>query len=235
MHGSLREAECIHCGVRVPMADAVAELPLPACPECGEVLKPGVVMFGEMLPVDAIERAQQLAAEAGLLLVVGSSLEVHPVAGAAGRDARRGRRARDRQPRRHAVGLPRRSSCIDGGAGETLSALAAALGIVEPTDRGGAMADQSNKDLLARLADLSEGAIQRLSEAPGADRGLQALKGLGERVDELQRRTRGFEELEKRLADAREEGRRAGEAEAGAQAVVGVSRPPKTAAAPKKP
>jgi hypothetical protein len=61
------------------------------------------------------------------------------------------------------------------------------------------MAD-GNKDLVARLADLSEGAIQRLSEAPGADRALQALKGLGDRVDELQRRTRGFEELEKRLA-----------------------------------
>src|SRR6185503_11598820 len=81
VHGSLREAECIHCGVRVPMEDAVAQLPLPPCPECGEILKPGVVMFGEMLPAAAIERAQQLAAEARLLLVVGSSLEVYPVAG----------------------------------------------------------------------------------------------------------------------------------------------------------
>ena len=62
------------------------------------------------------------------------------------------------------------------------------------------MADQTQeKDLMARLADLSEGAIQRIAEAPGAERALQALKGLGDRVDELQRRTRGFEELEKRL------------------------------------
>jgi hypothetical protein len=61
------------------------------------------------------------------------------------------------------------------------------------------MADR-NKDLLGMLSDLSEGAVQRLSEAPGADRALQALKGLGDRVDELQRRTRGFEELEKRLS-----------------------------------
>jgi hypothetical protein len=60
------------------------------------------------------------------------------------------------------------------------------------------MADRQ-KDLLGMLSDLSEGAVQRLSEAPGADRALQALKGLGDRVDELQRRTRGFEELEKRL------------------------------------
>ena len=80
VHGSLREAECVHCGVRVPMADALAELPLPPCPECGEVLKPGVVMFGELLPAKAMERAIALAGAAGLLLVVGSSLEVHPVA-----------------------------------------------------------------------------------------------------------------------------------------------------------
>jgi ribosome assembly protein YihI (activator of Der GTPase) len=62
------------------------------------------------------------------------------------------------------------------------------------------MADTKQQDLLGRFADLSEGALQRLSEAPGADRAVQALKGLADKVDELQRRTRGFEELEKRLA-----------------------------------
>jgi len=107
VHGSLREAECIHCGVRVPMADALTQLPLPACPECGEVLKPGVVMFGELLPAEAIERAQRLAAEARLLLV-GRVL----ARGASHRcPARRhpccGRRACDRQPRRYAMGLSR--------------------------------------------------------------------------------------------------------------------------------
>ncbi|HEY2311007.1 MAG TPA: hypothetical protein VGH46_07825 [Gaiellaceae bacterium] len=61
------------------------------------------------------------------------------------------------------------------------------------------MADTKQQDLLGRFADLSEGALQRLSEAPGADRAVQALKGLADKVDELQRRTRGFEELEKRL------------------------------------
>ena len=61
------------------------------------------------------------------------------------------------------------------------------------------MADQK-QDLLGRLGDLSEGAIQKLSEAPGADRALQALKGLGDRVDDLQRQMRRFPEFEKRLA-----------------------------------
>ena len=59
---------------------------------------------------------------------------------------------------------------------------------------------ERNKDLLGRLADLSEEAVQRLAEAPGADRALQALKALGDKVDELQRRTKGFEELEGRLS-----------------------------------
>lgn len=62
------------------------------------------------------------------------------------------------------------------------------------------MADQKQQDLLGWLGDLSEGAVQRLSEAPGADRALQALKGLGDKVDELQRQVRGIAELEKRLA-----------------------------------
>jgi hypothetical protein len=60
---------------------------------------------------------------------------------------------------------------------------------------------ERKQDFLSQLADLSETAIQKLAEAPGADRVIHALKGLGERVDELQRRTKGFEELEKRLAE----------------------------------
>jgi hypothetical protein len=61
------------------------------------------------------------------------------------------------------------------------------------------MADR-RQDLLGRIADLSEEAVQRLADAPGADRVLQALKALGDKVDELQRKTRGFEELEHRLS-----------------------------------
>jgi NAD-dependent deacetylase len=131
VHGSLREAECVHCGVRVPTEDAIASLPLPPCSECGEVLKPGVVMFGELLPVEAIERAQALAAEAGVLLVVGSSLEVHPVAALPSATLSSG----------GALAIVNRGSTpwdseaelvLDAPAGETLRALASALGIVEP-------------------------------------------------------------------------------------------------------
>jgi hypothetical protein len=56
-------------------------------------------------------------------------------------------------------------------------------------------------DLLGKLADLSEEAIQRLSDVPGADRAVGAVNALRERTDELQKRVRGLEGLEQRLAD----------------------------------
>ena len=84
VHGSIRSASCLECRERVPLEEVRAALraaPAPLCPRCGAVLKPDVVMFGELLPADAIDRAIELVRGAGLLLVVGSSLEVHPVAG----------------------------------------------------------------------------------------------------------------------------------------------------------
>jgi len=61
------------------------------------------------------------------------------------------------------------------------------------------MAGTRRTDLLGRLADMSEDAIQRLSDAPGADKLLGAMNTLRDRTDELQKRVRGLEELEKRL------------------------------------
>ena len=55
-------------------------------------------------------------------------------------------------------------------------------------------------DLLGKLADFGEEAIQRLSDAPGGDRLVGALNATRERVDELQKRVRGLEDLEKRLS-----------------------------------
>ncbi len=80
VHGSIREAACLACGATVAAEELRGRLPLPAC-DCGATLKPGVVMFGELLPEKVYERAAQLCRQAGLLLVVGSTLEVHPVAG----------------------------------------------------------------------------------------------------------------------------------------------------------
>ena len=62
------------------------------------------------------------------------------------------------------------------------------------------MAGTKRTDLLGRLADMSEEAIQRLSDAPGADKVLGAMNTLKDRTDELQKRVRGLEDLEKRLS-----------------------------------
>ena len=83
MHGSIRECVCRACGLRYGLEEVLRMLddtPVPRC-TCGQIVKPGVVMFGELLEAETIDRAFQLARETTLLLVVGSTLEVQPVAG----------------------------------------------------------------------------------------------------------------------------------------------------------
>jgi NAD-dependent deacetylase len=81
VHGSIATATCPACGRHEERGRIRELLPVPRCADCGTVLKPDVVMFGELLPAEAIDRATALAQDAALLLVVGSSLEVWPVAG----------------------------------------------------------------------------------------------------------------------------------------------------------
>jgi len=83
VHGSIRSSSCLRCRLSFGfdvVAGMLATAPAPACTGCGSILKPDVVMFGEDLPAGAIERAAELARTACLLLVVGSSLSVYPVA-----------------------------------------------------------------------------------------------------------------------------------------------------------
>jgi len=91
VHGSIASCSCPACGRAVtPRAvtpDQVRERlraepdGVPRCDRCAGPLKPDVVLFGELLPEDALRRAQELCERAGLLLCIGSSLEVYPVAG----------------------------------------------------------------------------------------------------------------------------------------------------------
>ena len=81
---SIRQCVCLRCGVRRPLAEVlplVEEHGAPPCRSCGAFLQPDVVFFGELLPQRAIDRAYELARRARLMLVVGSALEVYPVAG----------------------------------------------------------------------------------------------------------------------------------------------------------
>jgi NAD-dependent deacetylase len=84
VHGSIRRSTCPGCRRSYELErvlELLAEADAPACPGCGGILKPDVVFFGELLPPAAIDRAYELARRARLLLVVGSALEVYPVAG----------------------------------------------------------------------------------------------------------------------------------------------------------
>jgi NAD-dependent deacetylase len=85
VHGSIATASCLVDGRSYPLGETRARLAadpdgIPRC-DCGAPLKPGVVLFGEMLDEDTIGRAGDLAAGADLLIAIGSTLEVHPVAG----------------------------------------------------------------------------------------------------------------------------------------------------------
>jgi NAD-dependent deacetylase len=119
VHGSIRTASCPACGRREPLERVVSLLPVPHCERCGAVLKPDVVMFGELLPEAELERAFALVRDAGLLLVVGSSLEVYPVAGLPDEALRSGARLAivNRGPTPYDSRADLR---IDAGAGETL-------------------------------------------------------------------------------------------------------------------
>jgi len=129
VHGSVETSVCLSCGATATFDEVVAQLehaPAPTCARCGAVLKPGVVMFGELLPEREIDRAFSLAASAGLLLVVGSTLEVYPVAGLPGETLTNGGSVAI--VNRGATALDGLAELrLDGSAGETLGATVAAL------------------------------------------------------------------------------------------------------------
>jgi NAD-dependent deacetylase len=87
VHGTIESSSCLACGLRYPLGEVrerLAEDPagVPRC-DCVAPLKPDIVLFGELLPPAAMEEATRLAADADVLLCIGSSLEVWPVAGLA--------------------------------------------------------------------------------------------------------------------------------------------------------
>jgi NAD-dependent deacetylase len=86
LHGSLAAYRCeaCHAPYEEPIAlpdKEVARIEPPICPRCGSSIRPGVVWFGEMLPMAEWDRAVELIEAADLVLVVGTSGIVHPAAG----------------------------------------------------------------------------------------------------------------------------------------------------------
>lgn len=84
VHGTIRRAMCWSCGTRYPMAEVLERVRQgeddPACPRCRGILKSDTISFGQALVPEVIDRAMQVAAEADLLLAIGSTLQVFPAA-----------------------------------------------------------------------------------------------------------------------------------------------------------
>ncbi len=84
VHGHMREATCIRCYHIEPgkplLEKFLADGEIPTCSVCGGVMKPNVVLFGEMLPVSVMYEAEQESKTCDVMLIAGSSLEVAPAA-----------------------------------------------------------------------------------------------------------------------------------------------------------
>ncbi|MGN9914675.1 SIR2 family NAD-dependent protein deacylase [Phytohabitans sp. LJ34] len=84
LHGTMHEVACTRCRRRTPSEQTLARVAAgdddPRCGDCGGILKLAVVMFGENLDAVTLGHARQIAANSGLMLAVGSSLQVEPVA-----------------------------------------------------------------------------------------------------------------------------------------------------------
>lgn len=130
MHGSIATSSCTACGASYPLEQVELlfdERGVAVCSACGGAVKPDVVLFGEMLPMVAVARATELAERAELMLCVGSSLIVHPVAGLPGLTLERGGRlaivTKSETPYDEAAEVK-----LEGEVDEELTALLAALG-----------------------------------------------------------------------------------------------------------
>jgi NAD-dependent deacetylase len=83
LHGNASRAVCTQCDETLPTDrafESVREGATPHCPDCGGVLKPDVVLFGEQLPHSTYHEARRMARDSDLFLAVGSSLTVEPAA-----------------------------------------------------------------------------------------------------------------------------------------------------------
>jgi NAD-dependent deacetylase len=85
VHGTVHDVVCMGCGCRGPMQPVLERVRAgeedPPCSQCGGILKSATISFGQALVPEVIDRAMETAAEADLLIAVGTSLQVYPVAG----------------------------------------------------------------------------------------------------------------------------------------------------------
>lgn len=80
LHGNIWRARCLRCRSTFEVRESPLEENPPLCLACGNIARPDVVLFGEMLPEGVFERAEEAAANASLFFVIGTSAVVYPAA-----------------------------------------------------------------------------------------------------------------------------------------------------------
>jgi NAD-dependent deacetylase len=126
LHGELKEVICSNrsCDYKVEAKTILDEIEkrLPTCPECGSLLRPGVVWFGESLPTEELSKAFQEAEKSKVILVIGTSAVVQPAASIPLITKRKGGKIIEINPDTTSLtGFADVS--VRGGAGEVLTAI----------------------------------------------------------------------------------------------------------------
>jgi len=80
IHGNRTKMRCIGCNTRWPSAEFKSEEVPPHCPHCGGLVKNDTVMFGEPIPVDALQSCQRESQRCDCMLLVGTSAVIYPAA-----------------------------------------------------------------------------------------------------------------------------------------------------------
>jgi NAD-dependent protein deacetylase/lipoamidase len=125
LHGDIWEVRCVSCGLsRIDFQPVLPSLP-PLC-ECGGLLRPGVVWFGEMLPVDVFEQAMHATESCDLFFSVGTSAQVFPASQLPGTARQRGAYVVEVNIEPSAAAYEAHEVLL-GKAGEILPELAASL------------------------------------------------------------------------------------------------------------
>jgi NAD-dependent deacetylase len=80
-HGNAKELVCMSCSAEYSASEFdISTKKIPLCKECGKILKPSVIFFGENIPLHALSESQKFAEAADVVLVVGTSAVVYPAA-----------------------------------------------------------------------------------------------------------------------------------------------------------
>jgi NAD-dependent deacetylase len=119
LHGNIERSFCMDCRAPVGMIDLPASKEVPHCAQCGGLIRPDVVWFGEMLPGEQLRRASDAAARCQLFLSIGTSGEVYPAAQLPGLAREHGAYVVEINPRASSI-AHRMHECIEAPSGVVL-------------------------------------------------------------------------------------------------------------------